>query len=251
MLKTALRTLALALALLAPGAGGQAAPPEYVVGVENHDYYPAYGVLANGQYGGAARLILDRFAADQGIRLVYRPLPVKRLYAELAGGGIDFKFPDSPDWNPPAKQGITVAYSKPVIRYVDGTMVLPANRGKPVATLGTISGFTPFAWLGRVEAGAVQVREAAGLDLLLNQVIKGRVDGGYASVAVSHYRLGSVLGQPGALAFDPGQPHTRDAYLLSSAKHPQLIAAFDAWLAANAATVRAIIAETGAEAGID
>jgi ABC-type amino acid transport substrate-binding protein len=243
--------LALAALLAGWAVAARAETPEYVIGVESHDYLPIYGVLANGGYGGAGRQILDRFAAAQGVRFVYRALPVNRLYAELASGNLDFKFPDSPHWNPAAKAGLTVSYSQPVIRYVDGTLVPPQNRGRPVTQLGTIRGFTPFAWQGRIEAGAVQVHEAAGLDLLLTQTIKSRVDGAYASVAVAYHHLNTVLAQPGALVFDPSQPHTRDAYLLSTAKHPALIAAFNAWLAANAAAVHAIVAETGAEAGID
>lgn len=223
---------------------------DLVVGVEDISYLPAYTV-EGGQYGGTARLILDRFAADRGLRLVYRPLPIKRLFAELAGGGVDLKFPDNPHWNPVAKKQVEVHYSQPVIRYIDGVMVLPSRLGSDVTVLGSVSGFTPFAWLDRIKDGRVQLRENANPDALLQQVVKGRLHGAYMSVAAAHHRLDTGLDLPGALAFDPSQPHSRDGYMLSSVKHPAVIAEFDAWMAANADWIKATIARTGAEKGIE
>jgi ABC-type amino acid transport substrate-binding protein len=232
------------------GGVAYSADRDLVVGVEDIAYLPAYSA-EGGQYSGTARLILDRFAADRGYRMVYRPLPIKRLFAELAGGGIDLKFPDHPQWNQAAKTAVEVRYSQPVIRYVDGLMVLPSRLGGEVTVMGSVTGFTPFAWLDRIKDGRVQLRETANPDDLLQQVAKDRLHGAYMSVAAAHYRLDSVLGLPGALAFDPTLPHSRDAYRLSSVKHPAVIAEFDAWMTANADWIKATIASTGAEKGIE
>lgn len=222
-----------------------------VVGVEELDYYPLYAVQ-KGEYVGAAREILDGFARANGYKLVYRPLPIKRLYAELLSGGIDMKFPDNPSWAPDVKQGHALAYSAPVIGYVDGVLVRPENVGRgvdAVHTLGTVSGFTPFAWLDAIRDNRVQVKENPRMELLLKQVSLERLDGAYASVAVANYQLEAQLGTPGALVFDPNLPHSRDFYRLSTLRHPKVVAEFDAWVTANAVQVKAIKDRFGAEKG--
>ena len=224
----------------------------FVVGVEELDYFPVYSVQ-KGEYVGAAREILDAFARAKDYTFAYRPLPVKRLYAELLSGGIDFKFPDNPSWAPEAKQGVAVVYSDPVIGYVDGVLVRPDNVNRSadgVRTLGTVSGFTPFAWLDAIREGRMQLKENPRMDLLLKQVAVGRLDGAYASVAVANYQMETALGMPGGLVFDPHLPHSRDYYRLSTLADPPVIAEFNAWLAANAGLVKAIKDRTGAEKGI-
>ncbi len=243
--------VAVCTVLAAPA--GASGPRELVVGVEELDYFPAYAVQ-KGEYAGAAREIFDAFAQAKGYVLTYRPLPVKRLYAELLSGGVDFKFPDNPGWGADLKRDIQFSYSRPVIAYVDGVMVRPENKGKGVdriLTLGTVSGFTPFAWLDRIRAQKVVVKENPRMDLLIRQVTVGRMDGAYASVAVVHHSLERELNMPGALVFDPGLPHSRDSYRLSTVTHAAVLAEFDDWMAANQAQVDAIKQRYGAEKGVN
>lgn len=234
-----------------------AAPPQGVardltVGVEAIDYSPIYA-WRDGQFVGAAREILDAFARSNGHRLIFRPLPVKRLLAELIHGGVDLKFPDSPDWQPAVRGGATLAYSAPVFAYIDGTMVRRDRVGQgteTVRTLGTVAGFTAFAWKNRVEAGVVELKENPGFEPLLRQVVAGRIDGAYVNVAVAYHMAAGLPGGQGELTYDPDLPHISDSYRLSSRVAPEIVAEFDTWLAANKAAVAAIVARTGAEAGL-
>ncbi len=222
------------------------------IGVENLDYFPVYAIR-DGDYVGAAREIFDRFGRDINCRFTYRPLPIKRLYAELFTGGVDLKFPDNALWMPDAKAGLTLHYSKPVVDYVDGVMVPAGTQGTGqdrIRTLGTVAGFTPFAWLPRIESGQVSLKENPRMDLLLRQVVMGRLDGAYVSVAVAHYLAAQSPQTKGTLAFDPSLPHSRDSYRLSSLTHPEMIERFDAWLAAHADWVDEVKARTGAENGL-
>lgn len=240
-----------AVALLAL-AGAPAQARDLVVGVEAIDYSPVYGVT-DGQFKGAAREILDAFAASAGHRLTFQALPVKRLYAELNHGGIDLKFPDSPDWQPALRQGRATAFSKPVINYIDGTIVRrdALSQGpEAIHSLGTIAGFTPFAWGERLKSGAVELKENSSFEQLLRQVQTKRVDGAYGNVAVALNAADSIPGLAGALAFAPNLPHVADSYRLSSVKAPELIAEFDEWLSRNARLVADIISRTGAERGV-
>jgi polar amino acid transport system substrate-binding protein len=245
-----LAVLLAAVGLAGPCRAGE--PRVVVVGVETIDYSPVYG-YRDGEYVGAARLIFDAFAEARGYRLVYRPLPIKRLMAELVNGGIDLKFPDSPDWNAALREGHSFVYSQPVIAYVDGVVVRRENaQAGPDAihSIGTVAGFTPFAWLDRIKSGAVQLKENPRFDALLRQVETGRIDGAYANVAVALHAAESTLTPHGAIVFNPNLPHLSDAYRLSAVQHPELIAEFDAWLSGNGALVKDIIQRTGAEKGV-
>lgn len=233
-------------------AGGPAQARDLVVGVEAIDYSPVYGVI-DGQFKGAAREILDAFANAGGHRLTFQALPVKRLYAELNHGGIDLKFPDSPDWQPALRQGRAIAFSKPVINYIDGTIVRRealSEGPEAVRSLGTIAGFTPFAWGERLRAGTVELKENSSFEPLLRQVQTKRIDGAYGNVAVALNTADSIPGLAGTLVFAPRLPHVADSYRLSSVKAPELIAEFDEWLGKNGKLVADIIARTGAEKGV-
>jgi ABC-type amino acid transport substrate-binding protein len=240
------------VALLLGGMPLPAEARDLTVGVEAIDYTPVY-FSRNGEFGGAAREILDSFAAAQGHRLTYRPLPVKRLLAELLRHDIDLKFPDSPDWQPTMRRGQTLYYSKPVIAYIDGTVVRREASGieeSEIHSIGTVAGFTAFAWGRQIRSGAVTLHENPGFEPLLRQVQAGRIDGAYVNVAVALTAAQGLFGLDGTLVYAPQLPHIADTYRLSSASAPEIIAEFDRWLIDNAALVSAIIARTGAEKGV-
>lgn len=241
--KFVLRPLVAVLAALTISAPARAAEIETLsVGVEELDYYPYYA-MRDGRYVGAAREVLDAFAASTGLRFDYRPLPVKRLYADLFTGAVDLKFPDSPEWNAAGKQGQSVLYSLPALPYVDGVMVRPERAGKGLdefTALGTVSGFTPFAWLDELAKGKIKMSETPHLSSLLRQAATGRVDGAYVNVAVAQDHLRQSPELLGALIFDRGLPFAAGAYRVSSIRRGDVLTKLDAWLAANADMVAAI-----------
>ncbi|OIQ86452.1 bacterial extracellular solute-binding protein, family 3 [mine drainage metagenome] len=248
---TGCAALVIGCAGLAQGTA-QAAPPQFVVGVENINYLPYYSG-DQGQYGGFARALLDAYAADRGYRFTYRPLPITRLFRELVAGVIDFKFPDNPLWQAALKQGHAVAYSDPVADYVDGVLVLPQNYGKgPAAihSLGTVRGFTAYDWLDRIKGGSVRLEENPSFSGLMLQGMAQRVDGVYANVAVSYQTLEQRLHKTGGLVFDPGLPHSRSSYRLSTVKHPEIVADFNRWLAANRTRVDKMKHDWGVDRGL-
>lgn len=238
----------LAICCLAAGLAGTAAKAETLsVGVEDLDYLPHYGVK-DGNYTGFARAVMDAFAADRGHEVRYRPFPVQRLFKTFLEGEVDFKYPDSPQWKAEDKRGHTVTYSDPVIDYIDGVVVKPENKGlgvDAIKRLGTIRGFTPWIWLDRIAAGTPVLTESTGFEPLLSLTLIGRVDGAYANIAVVRHVMAETLHRPGALVFDPALPHIRDHYYLSSIRRPDVIAEFNAWLAANSALVKGLQRKLG------
>lgn len=245
-MKKALIALTAALCLTGPTGGGA---ETYVVAVEAIDYFPHYRGTSI-DYTGIARDVLDAFAAAEGHRFTYHPLPVRRLFADFLGGKHDFKYPDNPMWSAGKREGIDIAYSGPVVPYQDGISVLPANLGKGIDALKSIAivrGFTAFELLDRINAGSIQVSQHDDFSSLIRFTLAGRADGAYGNRDVIQHRLREDFAKPGGLVFDADLPSTTSAYHLSTLKHPALIARFDAWMAEN----RGFIAAAQAKYGID
>jgi ABC-type amino acid transport substrate-binding protein len=240
------------LCLLLTVSNGLAAKDALIVGVENQYYLPVYA-YEKGVYQGFARELLDTFAQDQGYRIEYRALPVPRLYASFIAGQVDFKFPDNPRWKQDQRVGKQIVYSEPVLSFVDGVSLPPNKRKMPldgIKRLGTVGGFTPWAWIDRIESGKTQLSENSSLEALVRQTLAGRVDGAYASVAVINYQLDHVLKQPGALVFDPSLPNSRDSYYLSSIKRPKVVLEFNAWMRENQDRIAALKTKHAVEKGL-
>ncbi len=227
-----------------------AADKPLVVGVEEQDYLPNYG-WKDGVYLGVGADILTAFAADQGYKVTFRPLPIRRLYAETLNGAVDLKFPDSPEWGSDFKKGMQLTYSTPVLGFVDGVLVKSDRLGRDISkirTLGTMGGFTVSnEWRSRIAAGAVDLKENSRMDQLLRQVIVDRVDGAYVSIAAALYVADKVLGQKGVLAFDSSLPFQRGNYLASSVSHPEIIQQFNHWMAEHPDQIKAIKTHWGVD----
>ena len=246
-LRRLLLTIA-ALVIAGASHGGQV----LLIGVENQQYLPLY-TYEKGIYQGFARELLDAFAQDRGYRIEYRALPVPRLYASFLAGELDFKFPDNASWKQDLRAGKQIHYSDPVLAGIDGTSVRPDRirvAADRVRRLGTMSGFTPWAWMERLRTGSTTLSENTRLDALIHQALAGRVDGVYANVAVINYQLDHVLKRPGALVFNPDLPYSRDNYHLASVKHPQVISEFNAWLKTNRDRVAQLKRKFGVEKGV-
>lgn len=244
-----LRMLATAIAAILCFGTAQA-EETLEIGVEDLSYLPAYSV-DNGVYGGYAREFLDAFAADSGYKFTYRALPVPRLYAEFLNGQVLFKFPANPNWSAQAKEGKNVIYSGPVARFRDATVVPKANLGKPIKTLGTVTGFTPWVWLDQIKAGEVRLTENTDFNALVRQVLAARIEGAYASIAVINYQLDKVLDRPGALVYDPSLPNSLDTYRLATISRPDVTTALDAWMAKNADRIAEMKQRHAVEKGVE
>ncbi|WP_422378140.1 substrate-binding periplasmic protein [Roseibium sp.] len=227
--------------LLVPGS---ALADDILIGVEDLTYYPHY-TMEGGEYAGFGRAVLDAWAADNGHTVTYKAFPIKRLMSMLVEGQIDLKYPDNAYWSSDLKDGKNVTYSEAVVEYIDGVSVAPDNVGKGMGSikkLGTVRGFTPWAWLDEINGGSVELSELGALDGLIKQAAAGRIDAAYANVSVIQHQLGE-MGQSGSLKFDPDLKHTRDFYYLSTTTKPALIEDFNAWMAENADKVAALKAE--------
>lgn len=226
----------------------------YVVGVEDLPFAPHYSLDADGQYRGFAREVLDAFAADSGVSLSYKALPVDQLLPALQRGEIDFKYPDSPYWAGAQKAGMALHYSRAVVDYVDGVLVAPQRQGmalESIHRLAMMQGWTPRGYESSIDSGQIQLSYSDDLRQMIRQALKQDTDGAYFNVVVATHYLDNIRARPGALVFDPRLPHTRGSFHLSSQRHPQLIARFDQFLAERSAQVAALKADHRVEANLD
>lgn len=226
----------------------------YVVGVEQQAFQPHYWQDEQGEYRGFAREVLDLFAREAGIELRYQALPVSQLTRHLLNGSVDFKYPDSPLWGQDLKQGSSIAYSQALVGYVDGVLVAPQKLGQGaerLRRLALVEGWTPGDYQARITAGQTRPVRAADLRQMLRLALRDEADGAYYNVVVATYYLDNIRTRPGALVFDPGLPHSRGDFHLSSTRQPQLLQRFDRFLAANAGAVAELKARYGVEAGLD
>ncbi|PCJ16244.1 MAG: hypothetical protein COB04_11330 [Gammaproteobacteria bacterium] len=205
------------------------AAKELVIGVEEIGYAPYYYV-ENGQYQGFAKEYFETFASQYGHQVRFKPLPIKRLYKSLTAGHIDFKFPDHPLWAKEAKAGVTIAYSSPVVEYIDGLMVSPKKADitlEQIKTIGTVRGFTAWDYLGAIKSGQIKSREVNSLDALMKMSINHRLDGAYFNIAVAKHALQQDLKQTDALIFAKQLPHTTSHYTVSTLKHNDILKEID------------------------
>lgn len=236
----------LILLILTLNGNIKAAQPTYIVGVEDHDYYPHYS-YKNNQFNGAGDKILAAFTATQGYQFIYHALPVARLFHTFTQDQLDFKYPAHPQWGKSLKKDKKIYYSTPVFRYIDGVMVHPSNKGRTIGKfkkLGTILGFTVNTpeWVKLLKNKDVTLYTARNFSNLTNMTRLHYIDGIYANIVVSRNRL-HKMGQVNALIFDSSLPYTDDFYYLATTKHAEIITEFNAFLAANPQLVEQIVNE--------
>jgi polar amino acid transport system substrate-binding protein len=223
------RVLVLILVLAATGAWAR----PVIIGVEDQSYLP-HSAVVDGKPVGFAAELLQSFARDTGQVVFLRPLPINRLYAEVASGAVDAKYPDNPDWRGPDYRGeYHFRYSKAVVDIIDGVMVRPAFLDQPVKQLRSLAmplGFSVTDWVSKGGPDGLTIFYSSGIDSLVRMCLLGRAEGCYANIAVMSYWM-RENGQDGRLVYDSRLPHAATSYYLSSVHRHDVVGLFDAWLA--------------------
>ena len=233
----------------------------YSVGVENLDYAPHFYVEKTGKrlvYKGFAREILDLFQVyynkvekkrvESGggsfvkMKLVYKPLPVKRLLTNLMEERIDFKYPDNKYWGQGKKKEdlkkfARLRYSRPVTAYIDGVLVHPKwkSKKKEFKQMVTVLGFTPFPYLGKIKEKKVVLKQFPTLSKVLRVIARSKFDGAYVNIQVGLHKQKELLAsgqikKADALMFNDDLPSDKSNYHISTINHHHVIDAFNRFL---------------------
>ena len=202
---------------------------DLTIGVEEINYAPYYHSERD-EYQGFAREYFDAFAAEYGYRFRYRTLPIARLYRELVAGKVDFKFPDHPYWGKEYKAGVEISYSKPIVGFVDGVMVLSERKDitwKEFTKVGYVRGFTPWMLMPYIESGKVKSTEVNSWKSVFKLALNRRVDGAYYNVQVAEAIMKQEFGGEQSLEFAPKLPHDKANYHLSSVNQKKVLQKLD------------------------
>lgn len=214
-------------------------PVELRVGVQQLDYYPHYDFSAGNKRGYFAEL-MRLFGRSTGYQIRFVPLPVKRLYQELADG-LDLVYPDNPAW-PNMPEPDKKVFSDPVVFSLGSTLVLPAHAHfslHEVRSVALIHGYTPTKWLAASQQFRFEMVDVADTGAALRLVLKGRVDATPVELNVAQAWLAQQQ-QAGALVVAPQLPFTQLPFLLSTIQRPELIAQFNQFQLKHAAEIAAL-----------
>jgi len=212
----------------------------YVIGIEQIDYYPHYDFSNNKQRGYFFDLI-QLFSEKSGHRFKFMPLPVKRLY-QSAKSDIDFIYPDNPLWQQYNEPGIDKSFSAPVIFTLGSTLVKPELQHislEQFRSLAVIHGFVPTKWLALKDRYKYRMVDVPDVASALGLVLKGRLDGANIEYNVAQHYLRTIAAQD-QLVIAEQLPFTQLPFLLSTVKHPQLLAQFDQFLIEHAGQIAAL-----------
>lgn len=224
-------------------------PVNYVIGIEERDQLPTFKMQGN-QFSGYAYELFKLFAAHKGMTFTYQRFSGHRLNAALEQGLVDFQFPDNPNWHEMTPRAGEIFYSDPVVESITGTLVVkaePLAHVESIKTLGLIEGQTPTPWLERIRQGQVKVKEYRRLSILLHQLLIGRIDAGYANLAMVDEQLKKLFQAPDALILNPALPLSKDQYHLATRKHSEVLREFNRWLRENPEMIAALKRQIGVE----
>lgn len=202
----------------------------YVIGVEDVSFYP-YLDFRSHSHKGYLSDVMERFAEQQGITFTFVPLPINRFQYWYEEHQIDFRLPDSPDWN---ADDNNLVFSEGIINVCAVMLVLAKNQHKPMSqfrSIGTILGFTPTRfWTELIRKGEVEVVEDSSPKVLANMLEKGFVDGVDLTYSTVRYQMDALGKTETEIAISSSVPIYQLAYSLSTKKHTSVIKSFNHFL---------------------
>jgi len=212
---------------------------DYVIGIEQLDYYPHYD-FKSAQPRGYFYDLIQLYSQWSGDRFRFTALPVKRLYADSAEL-TDFVYPDNQAWQPHLEVDLAQpkTFSNAVIYTLGSTMVKPENQAMTMAgfkVLANIHGFSPTLWVKLKADYKFQIQDVLDAESALKMALRGRVDGANVEYNVARYHL-SLMNASGQLVAATELPFSNLAFHLSTQKHPDQIRRFNQFLAEQSAAI--------------
>ncbi|WP_286262360.1 hypothetical protein [Thalassotalea atypica] len=214
----------------------QAFAKEYVVGVEDINYYPLFNFSSKSiDHPSFTRDLLISFFEAHQLKFRFVALPIKRFDRWYIEQDIDFKFPDNSRWRVNSKDKLNIIYSDPVLQLEAGTYVRIENKNiekKSVRKLVTVLGFYPTLWLDEVANKQVIMHEETVPLSIVKHVLYGNADGTNIDPNVIRSHL-KQINKENEIVLAPNIKHEKYFYHLSSIKHPEIIQLFNIFLKDN------------------
>lgn len=212
---------------------------EFIIGVEDIDYYPLFEFKS--KRNTHSKELLNSFAAAKGYKFTYLPLPIKRFNKWLLEEKVDFKYPDNSRWYSDSSVTKYLTFSQSAVWLIAGTSVLKSSLNKSTSDLksvGTLLGFYPTTWIDEIKSGQVELYEDVSTKILVQKLLSKHVDSIDIEPSVISYYL-KELGKPtDAVVIDKRFRHDIYGFHLSTIKHPKIIKEFDEFLRNNKALLK-------------
>ncbi|QOL25709.1 hypothetical protein LP316_15695 [Thalassotalea sp. LPB0316] len=207
--------------------------PEYVIGVEDVNYYPLFHFSASGvKHPSFARDILTAFFEDKQYRYRFVPLPIRRFDKWFIDHNIDFKFPDNQRWRADGGKTLNLTYSEPVLTLMAGTYVLKQNaniKKSQINSLMTIRDFYPTLWLEPIAQGQVTLHEEASPVSIIRHLLMSNVQATNIDSNVIRHQL-KEMNKQGEIVLAENIFHEQYTFHLSTINHPEIINEFNAFI---------------------
>lgn len=229
------RTLLLGLLIAVSMPGTAKSKTVIVVGIEDFKNYPnTLYYRKNGTLAGFSKSLFDAFAEQYDYEIIYRSLPIKRLYYELTTGKVDLKFPDDNTWGKAFKQNYDVIYSKPVVDYMDGffTTKEGIHSMDDINSIAYVRGFSPEILASSKTLRNVTVIETRELDDAIALTLNNRVDAFYANIQDGYWLLKNRF-HANQLVYNESLPHNKSSYSASTVHNPEVLDDFNQFLDQN------------------
>jgi ABC-type amino acid transport substrate-binding protein len=169
-----------------------------------------------------------------GVKFKFLPMPIFRLYKEFIDGNIDFKFPDSVNWQSEMKKNKNIIYSDDVITYIDGIVMKNENKNMTISeikTIGTIRGFELKEYKNKNKN--IKFLESNNISELIDDLYKEKIDAVYFNVAVALHVVNNNVLFKNKFLFRKDLPYVLDHYKISTIKNKILIDDFNNFLKNN------------------
>jgi len=216
---------------------------EYIVGVEDTNYFPSYAFNSKGELIGVFREILDKFAHDAKVKLIYKPYKIREVYRDLFEKKIDLKFPDHPTWKAADKRDYNITYSDKALTFITGIFVLEENKDitlDKIKILGHSAEAILWSIYHYVEIKKIRIKNEP-CQMLIDKLVNKEIDGIYYNYFAMQYELKKH--KTSKIVFAPNLPYVDDYYYMSTIHHSDLIIKFNEWLNLNGNFIKEIMSK--------
>lgn len=245
------RWICYSILMLSLTSQSNAEPQHYMVVVQDIDYYPIYRAdPSNNRYSGYMADLMTAFADHAGIEFSYHVRPIRRMTLEYTAGMYDFAVPDNPNWNTQEKQDLPVTYTNPLLTFEDAMYVAADNdqlTPDDMRDIGTITGFTPWKFQGRIESGQVELKTARKPANLIRMALAGNVETFNLAAPVARHQFEALSVGDRLVQAPKLMENTVSHYHLSTIKHPGVITQFNRFLEEHEALVQSLRHQYGLE----
>lgn len=217
---------------------------EFIIGVEDVDYYPLFDFSESSVNGrGFSKELLATFFEHQGYQHKFLPLPIKRFDKWFIEEGIDFKFPDNARWRTGESKKLKIIYSRSVVGLTAGTYVLKKNKHlkrEQVSSLVSIFGFYPTLWYDRIKAKKLKFVEEHTPFGVVKHLLHGNMDATNIDANVIAYNLRQQNLPLDTIVLNANIHNETYTYHLSSIKYPKVIKQFNEFLLTHESLVKSL-----------